>query len=402
MANSPSLPRAFDLGTAALYLLMLGVVAAYVAEFVGPSPGWLEHARDGLFGVAPAPDPLAPGPGTGTGSDTAPLPPNGATEAPLVIPPPPPPVAVEPPAAPPSDNEQRVQQRFQKLYDEALAKLPLPVVGQPYRVRLRAGGFANGTLTQRTRDDFVLEEKHGEQVVRQTLTMMTVAVTEWARFFPENIAEVRAWRQVGADAGGTGASASTGSDGAGDSGSGPTVVSAGDLPPVAVTPPPVVVTPAPVKPPTPVTPVTPVSPPATKPPAAPVTPPAAEPPAAAFAYDPTPAATPPHLASIVAEYGNWLNAQQRRIGGTLVTKIYAKEDQGCAILYQVMVPGFRRLDRDTRQQLAESFWRFWALRCTTNGKVKSDRQAHLVFVSDTGRIIGGSTPQNAASIWVER
>jgi hypothetical protein len=124
--------------------------------------------------------------------------------------------------------------------------------------------------------------------------------------------------------------------------------------------------------------------------------------AAAIRYDPAPAKTPEPLRAAITAFGQWLNVQHRRVGGRIGQRIYAKQQGHAAVLYMVVDPSFTEQTYDIRYQIAEGIWQFWGLRCETAGNVRDPRDAHLVMIDDKGRILGGSTPDDGARIWVER
>jgi hypothetical protein len=117
-------------------------------------------------------------------------------------------------------------------------------------------------------------------------------------------------------------------------------------------------------------------------------------------YDVSGAPTPEEMKKTVAGFGMWLNAQQRRMGGSIVTKIHAKRHGGNAILYMHMHRNFLVQDYDVRYGLSESFWRFWWTRCESAGIVGDPSRAHVVFV-DNGKVVGGSTTTDGSNLWVK-
>ena len=127
-----------------------------------------------------------------------------------------------------------------------------------------------------------------------------------------------------------------------------------------------------------------------------------EPPGQLDAYDTTPAPTPDGLQGSVEEMGLWLKTQQERLGAALVTRVFARQQGRRAVLYLYVSDGFQRLAADRRQQLAESFWRYWSMRCETNRRVRSTKDAQAVLADGEGNIVGGSAPTDGSAIWVAK
>ncbi len=119
-------------------------------------------------------------------------------------------------------------------------------------------------------------------------------------------------------------------------------------------------------------------------------------------YDATPSHTPAHLKDTIVAFGGWLEYQHRRIGGKLADRIFAKQQQQNVVLYIILNPAFMAQDYDLRFQLTEALWKFWSFRCEGAGVIRDLNDAHVVLVSQQNELVGGSTPGNAADIWVKK
>jgi len=119
-------------------------------------------------------------------------------------------------------------------------------------------------------------------------------------------------------------------------------------------------------------------------------------------YDPSPGKTPGRLRPAITAFGQWLNYQHRRVGGKIADKIYAKQHGQHPVVYCVMNPSFADQDYDVRYQIAEGMWQFWGLRCQSSGVVGDPNHTHIVLIDSNNKIIGGSSPQDGARIWVAK
>jgi hypothetical protein len=120
-------------------------------------------------------------------------------------------------------------------------------------------------------------------------------------------------------------------------------------------------------------------------------------------YDPSPGTTPDHLKGPLTAFANWLQVQQRRMGGKLANKVYAKQpDRGRIVLYLQMHENFMVQDYDWRFQISEGMWRIWALRGVDSGLINGPNHGHVVLLGSDGRIIGGSSPEDGSNVWAER
>lgn len=121
-----------------------------------------------------------------------------------------------------------------------------------------------------------------------------------------------------------------------------------------------------------------------------------------FAYDPSPADTPGFLKKPLTAFGDWVMVQQRRIGGKIGEKIYAKKQPPNVVLYVKTSKLFRQQDYDVRFTVAEGMWQIWGFKCLDYGAANATSQTHLVLLDNNNRIIGGSTKNDASNIWVKK
>jgi hypothetical protein len=120
-------------------------------------------------------------------------------------------------------------------------------------------------------------------------------------------------------------------------------------------------------------------------------------------YDISPGKTADHLKPPLTGFANWLQVQQRRMGGKLCNKVYAKQpDRGRIVLYLKMHDNFLAQDYDWRFQISEGIWRIWTLRGVDSGLITGPNNGHVVLIDSNNRIIGGSTPDDGSKVWAER
>ena len=120
-------------------------------------------------------------------------------------------------------------------------------------------------------------------------------------------------------------------------------------------------------------------------------------------YDARPSATPEHLRSSVEAIGVWIQAQQRRMGGKLANRVFAKQpDKQNVVLYVYMHDNFLQQDHEWRYQVTEGIWRIWSLRAVDAGIVSGPSQGHVVLVGRKNKIIGGSAAREASELWAEK
>ncbi len=76
------------------------------------------------------------------------------------------------------------------------------------------------------------------------------------------------------------------------------------------------------------------------------------------------AITPPHLQERLKAFGQWMLMQQRRLDMKIVSKVYAKIEDGRAVLYLIVTPNFTDQDYDWRLTMAKACFRDWHTKCT--------------------------------------
>ena len=121
-----------------------------------------------------------------------------------------------------------------------------------------------------------------------------------------------------------------------------------------------------------------------------------------FSYNPEAQATPKRLKKPLASFAEWVQVQQRRVGGRLGEKIYAKQQGRNVVLYMETSKLFRQQSYDVRFTVAEGMWQIWGFKCIDHGVTRTPNQAHIVLVDKKGRIIGGSSKDDASNVWVKK
>lgn len=121
-----------------------------------------------------------------------------------------------------------------------------------------------------------------------------------------------------------------------------------------------------------------------------------------FAYEPESQPTPDRLKKPLAAFGEWIKVQQRRVGGKMGEKIYAKQQGRNVVLYMETSNLFRKQDYDTRFTCAEGMWQIWGFKCLDYGVARATSQTHIVLLDNNNKIIGGSTKDDSSNIWVKK
>jgi len=355
-----------------LFWVVLIVAVGVFLEFRGPHKGWFERLTGiDWRGEKPPPD-AAPA--------TAP----GAGDAALDLPPPPGAgddffgdIDDGKPAKEPEKTE--LEKQFDKLYEEALARMRRPQIGKKYKIKLRDRSVVEGKILEVAPGKVVLQVKYGTV----TFAMHQIHKSWVDRLFPERGAKRRALKALAklrAEEEAAKKAAAVPQTPAGTK----TVASAA---------PPWEAAGKTTKP------TAPAEPTATQPVAAAAPPPSAGP----INYDATPAPSPAHLKGALQAFGKWLEFQHRRVGGKIADKIYAKQQGRNVVLYVVVNPLFLAQEYDIRFQFAEGLHKFWSFRCESMGLVRQLEDAHIVLVdAKRKKIVGGSTAENSAEIWVEK
>jgi hypothetical protein len=112
--------------------------------------------------------------------------------------------------------------------------------------------------------------------------------------------------------------------------------------------------------------------------------------------------TPKRLKKPLVAFGEWVKVQQRRIGGKLGEKIYAKQQGRNVVLYMQTSKLFRKQSYDVRFSVAEGMWQIWGFKCIDYGAARAPNQAYIVLLGKRNRIIGNSTINNTSDVWVTK
>ena len=118
-------------------------------------------------------------------------------------------------------------------------------------------------------------------------------------------------------------------------------------------------------------------------------------------YNPKYNSTPVKLKRPLSAFTNWLKSQQRKIGGEIGDKIYAKQQGSHIILYIQTSQLYNKKAYDLRFSLAEDMWQTWGFECVDSGVAHGTYQAHIVLL-DNNRIVGGSSKNDSSNIWVKK
>lgn len=117
-------------------------------------------------------------------------------------------------------------------------------------------------------------------------------------------------------------------------------------------------------------------------------------------YEPSHTKTPTYLVPILIEFKDWMEMQQKRIGGTLADSLSVQRKRGHIILYLQVNPRFLEQSQDLQLQLAEGVWQCWAERVVADQLAPHRGAAHVVFLSPERKVIGGSKSLAANKIWM--
>jgi len=112
--------------------------------------------------------------------------------------------------------------------------------------------------------------------------------------------------------------------------------------------------------------------------------------------------TPERLKKPLVAFADWVKVQQRRIGGRLGEKIYAKQQGRNVVLYMQTSKLFRKQSYDVRFSVVEGMWQVWGFKCIDYGAARAPNQAYIVLLDKKNRIIGGSAINDASDIWVTK
>jgi len=90
------------------------------------------------------------------------------------------------------------------------------------------------------------------------------------------------------------------------------------------------------------------------------------------------------------------------MGGKVAAKLQAKRHGQDVALYLWVSRQFDRQPYDFRYVVTEALWNIWAFKCLDRSLVPELNRAHLVLVAPSGKIVGGSTPEDGAALWVRK
>lgn len=112
--------------------------------------------------------------------------------------------------------------------------------------------------------------------------------------------------------------------------------------------------------------------------------------------------TPQHLLSPVTKTANWLEMQQRRIGGKLATRISAVQEERKVILSLQVTELFTDQDRATKQRFAETLQQFWATTCAHSGRIPRNSDAHVLITDSEQNVVVLSADRDGSVLKVMR
>lgn len=289
-----------------------------------------------------------------------------------------------------AETKSEAEQQFNELYRKYLARLKSPELGKEYTFRLTKGGSVSGVLEQLSPGAVVVRLEFGAM----TYPIHRIHESSQALLFPQRAAKVAALNELSkarlaeeraAAQKRAAADASAKAAREREAAMAAATQNVADQPPEPAARP---------------TTVTQTMPPKPARAEIPKDIPRAS---GTITYDPSAGKTPDHLKPPITGFANWLQVQQRRMGGKIANKVYAKQpDRGRAVLYLQMHDNFLAQDYDWRFQISEGIWRIWALRCVDSGLIAGPNHGHVVLIDSNQRIIGGSTPEDGSNVWAER
>lgn len=121
-----------------------------------------------------------------------------------------------------------------------------------------------------------------------------------------------------------------------------------------------------------------------------------------FAYEPGSQPSPENLQKPLGSFAQWVKVQQRRMGGKIGAKVYAKQQGPNAVLYIQTSNLFDAQDYDVRFSVTEAMWQIWGFKCLDYGAARATSQTHIVLVDHKNKIVGGSTKNDSSNIWVKK
>ena len=125
-------------------------------------------------------------------------------------------------------------------------------------------------------------------------------------------------------------------------------------------------------------------------------------PAKGFAYEPGSKPTPKSLQKPLTSFAEWVKVQQRRMGGKIGSKVYAKQQGRNVVLYMQTSNLFNAQDYDMRFTVTSAMWQIWGFKCLDYGAARGTSQTHIVLVDQKNRIVGGSCKGDSSNIWVKK
>ena len=114
----------------------------------------------------------------------------------------------------------------------------------------------------------------------------------------------------------------------------------------------------------------------------------------------TPAESDEGVKPLLDEFAAWIDYQNRRAGHQLAKAAYAKRQQQACVLYLILSDSFKEQPYDTRFQLAEALWQFWAFRAERSGSVEDPSDAYVVLLDSQRNVVGGSRLSDGSEIYV--
>lgn len=250
------------------------------------------------------------------------------------------------PVEPEEEEKSEVKELYDSLYTKYREKYPDPTVGKEYDVYLKTGR-TRGKLKDFS-DGKIVIQKPGVTV---TYRLDTVSRRSYKQLFPSKAAKILALREL------------------------KTILdekNSADAPPVTDNMPAGSVSPQ------------------------------KETSSKTFEYEPGPQPSPQSLQKPLKSFAQWISVQQRRVGGKLGEKVYAKKQGDNVVLYMHTSKLFDAQDYDVRFTVTGAMWQIWGFKCLDYGAARNTSQAHVVLVDRKNRIVGGSKKDDSSNIWVKK
>lgn len=103
---------------------------------------------------------------------------------------------------------------------------------------------------------------------------------------------------------------------------------------------------------------------------------------------------------LLNEFAAWIDYQNRRAGHQLAKAAYAKRQQTAYVLYLILSDSFKKQPCDTRFQLAEALWQFWAFRAERSGSIQDPSDAYVILLDSQRNVVGGSRLNDGSEVYV--